>query len=132
MNGDNDQLALSDRHKEAVKAWIPKVRKVLEKDMADQLSWLGIRPGGKITPLGEMSLPDDAVSARLRAEALLERETIDRGEVELIAEGKELPPLSEGTSETGSAPLSLPRDEKSPKTEGGGVLGAPPAEPAGA
>ena len=81
MNGDNGQPALSDRHKEAVKAWIPKVRKVLEKDMADQLSWLGIRPGGMLIPLGEMSLPDGAESARFRVEALLEREIMAEGSV---------------------------------------------------
>ena len=51
------------------------------KDLADQLSWLGIRPGGKITPLGEMNLPDDAESARFRAEALLEREIMAEGSV---------------------------------------------------
>jgi cell division protease FtsH len=65
------------------------------------------------------------------AEALLERETLDRQEVELIAEGKELPQrapppaeLTPGAESAASTVSSAPG--KRP------VLGTPPAEPAGA
>ena len=66
------------------------------------------------------------------AEVLLERETIDRDEIELLAEGKELPPpipdSNAGTEESNVTPS----DEKSAASEPGPVLGSPPAEPAGA
>jgi hypothetical protein len=59
------QQALSDKHKESVKAWVPKVRKVLEQDLAAQLERLGIRRDGKHTS---------------RVEALLNRETLSEGD----------------------------------------------------
>jgi cell division protease FtsH len=65
------------------------------------------------------------------AEALLERETLDRDEVDLIARGKDLPPLP--------MPISKPTGEAVGETQRAGdaaptppVLGTPPAEPAGA
>ncbi len=63
------------------------------------------------------------------AAALLERETLDREEVELLAAGKELPVKLPPPG----AP-TLPARAASDKTrpEPGPVLGAPPAEPAGA
>ncbi|MBI2072659.1 MAG: ATP-dependent metallopeptidase FtsH/Yme1/Tma family protein [Gemmatimonadetes bacterium] len=63
------------------------------------------------------------------AAALLERETLDREEVELIAAGKELPAKIEAAPEL---PRARPALEK-PRVPGAGpVLGTPPAEPAGA
>ncbi len=73
------QTALSDQHKEAVKAWVPKVRKVLEKDLAAQLTRLGIRDGGKVTPLEGMNLSDEAQATRRRVEALLQRDSAAEG-----------------------------------------------------
>ena len=73
------QVALSDQHKEAVKSWVPKVRKVLEKDLAAQLTRLGVRAGGKVTPLGEMTLTPDAQAVRRRVEALLKRDVAAEG-----------------------------------------------------
>ena len=81
MSKGNGRTSLSDPHKEAVKSWIPKVRKVVEKDFADQLARLGIRSSGKLTPLSEMRLPEDFRIARLRLEALLEREILAEGSV---------------------------------------------------
>ena len=74
------QQALSDKHKESVKAWVPKVRKVLEQDLAAQLERLGIRRDGKHTPIEKMHLPGDFKVLRLRVEALLNRETLSEGD----------------------------------------------------
>jgi cell division protease FtsH len=77
-------------------------------------------------------LEGDLQTLHLMAEALLERETLDRDEVALIAEGKDLPPLAP------AAPKSPPSVELKGTTEGKaeapgkGILGTPPAEPAGA
>jgi cell division protease FtsH len=63
------------------------------------------------------------------AEALLDRETLDREEMDLLNRGEPLPP---------APPPRHPVASVSPKTSvpspvrGGGLLGAPPAEPAGA
>jgi len=66
------------------------------------------------------------------AKALLDRETLDRREVELLVEGKELP-APEDSPKSGLDELP-PRSRGKEKTvsDGGGVLGTPPAEPAGA
>jgi cell division protease FtsH len=64
------------------------------------------------------------------AEALLERETLDRDEMDLLARGEPLPPrpapppLLNPTAVSKREPKSVPLN--------GGILGAPPAEPAGA
>jgi len=63
------------------------------------------------------------------AAALLERETLDREEVELIAAGKELPAKPAAVPEL---PRARPALEKPRVPEAGPVLGTPPAEPAGA
>ncbi len=88
-------------------------------------------------------LLDDAYSTALRllndnrelldriAEALLERETIDREDLDLLVRDLPLPPRS-------VPPASAAPAIDSGKTQSGGsglrspVLGAPPAEPAGA
>lgn len=73
------QAALSDQHKEAVKAWVPKVRKVLEKDLAAQLTRLGIGAGGKQTPPESMKLSPEAQATRARVDALLRRDSAAEG-----------------------------------------------------
>jgi cell division protease FtsH len=69
-----------------------------------------------------------AVLDRLAA-ALLERETLDREEVELVAAGKALPPLEVPAATLGGG--SSKEKEKVPSARGP-VLGNPPPEPAGA
>jgi cell division protease FtsH len=65
------------------------------------------------------------------ANTLLERETIDREEVELIAAGKNLPPRPPAI--VAAPPSDRPASpEKAARPHGGPILGAPPAEPAGA
>lgn len=73
------QVALSDQHKEAVKSWVPKARKLLETDLAAQLKRLGIDAAGKITPLETMALGPEAVGTRQRVEALLVRDSAAEG-----------------------------------------------------
>ena len=74
--------ALTDRHKEAVKAWVPRVRRVLEEEFEAQLDRLGLKPNGKDTPAEEMRLSETAVRMRLRVEALLARDRIAEGTAE--------------------------------------------------
>jgi len=64
------------------------------------------------------------------AAALLERETLDREEVELIAGGKDLPPRPPAVVAT--PPAERPVIDKARVPERGPILGTPPAEPAGA
>jgi Eco57I restriction-modification methylase len=73
------QVALSDQHKETVKSWVPKARKLLETDLAAQLSRLGIQASGKATPLESMSLSPEAEATRQRVEALLVRDSAAEG-----------------------------------------------------
>ena len=66
------------------------------------------------------------------AGALLERETLDRDEVELIARGENLPPRPAAVTPSPS-PIDKPLTDKPRPAEGRGhILGTPPAEPAGA
>ena len=74
--------ALSDRHKEAVKSWVPKVRTVIEQDFGAQLERLGLKSSGEHTRLGKMTLRDEARVARKRAEAFLAREVMAEGTAE--------------------------------------------------
>jgi hypothetical protein len=71
--------ALSDDLKEAVRSWVPKVRKALDDEFGAQLQRLGLRRNGKHVPLDKMSLPPSSVSVRHRAEALVARETLSEG-----------------------------------------------------
>jgi cell division protease FtsH len=64
------------------------------------------------------------------AQALLERETLDREEVEMVAAGKNLPPRPPAVA-VATQP-DRPVTEKAARPHGGPILGAPPAEPAGA
>ena len=74
-----DAQVPSDRHKEAVRSWTPRVRKVLEGDFAAQLDRLGMRAGGHHEPLERMHLPDENKAIRRRVKALLARETQAEG-----------------------------------------------------
>ncbi len=77
-NGQS-QIALSDTHKEAVKSWVPKVRRVLEKDIKEQLKRLGILDSGKPKDLESMNLSPEAQATRRRVEALLQRDSAAEG-----------------------------------------------------
>jgi len=77
-------------------------------------------------------LKGDMETLHRMAKVLLERETIDRMEVELLAEGKELPPLTAMPTADKEESTTPPSDEDSTASDQGPVLGSPPAEPAGA
>jgi len=64
------------------------------------------------------------------AAALLERETLDREDVELVVAGKPLPPVPPPPAAP-PAPSGEGAREKAP-AQRGPVLGSPPPEPAGA
>jgi hypothetical protein len=66
------------------------------------------------------------------AQALLERETIDREEVQLLAAGKSLPPVVPAEPRALEPPPSVPPDDRARESDRGPVLGTPGAEPAGA
>jgi len=63
------------------------------------------------------------------AAALLERETLDRDEVELVVAGKTLPPQARAVPLGGDAPA---KEKDKPQAARGPVLGNLPPEPAGA
>jgi hypothetical protein len=71
--------ALSDRHKDAVRAWVLKLRTVVEKEFKDQLHRLGLRASGKHVAITDMTLPPGAGDVRRRVEALLARDTVVEG-----------------------------------------------------
>lgn len=70
---------LTDELKNAVRAWVPGVRKLLEEDFAAQLDRLGLRRDGKHVPVGKVLFSPERLEARRRMEALLERETLAEG-----------------------------------------------------
>ncbi|HEX9581823.1 MAG TPA: ATP-dependent zinc metalloprotease FtsH [Gemmatimonadales bacterium] len=74
-------------------------------------------------------LEGDLATLHRMAATLLERETLDREEVELLAAGKELPARPAPTVAP-SEPRSLPSKARAPDVKP--VLGTPGAEPAGA
>ncbi len=65
------------------------------------------------------------------ATALLERETIDREDVDLLSRGQPLPPLKP-SSPPPSAPATLAAKPDATSPQRAPILGAPPAEPMGA
>ena len=78
------QEALTDQHKEAVKAWVPEVRRVLEEEFGNQLDRLGLERNGKHIPVGEMKLPRarsgyGGASKRSWPETVSPREPRERG-----------------------------------------------------
>ncbi|CAN7565682.1 Eco57I restriction-modification methylase domain-containing protein [Variovorax sp. LjRoot178] len=74
--------ALSDSLKEAVKAWVPKVRHALDDEFVAQLGRLGLQRNGKHVPLDKMSLPESSIAIRRRVEALVSRESLSEGTAE--------------------------------------------------
>ncbi|HZH40360.1 MAG TPA: ATP-dependent zinc metalloprotease FtsH [Gemmatimonadales bacterium] len=63
------------------------------------------------------------------AAALVERETLDRNEVDLVVAGQTLPPVLRPPAPGGPSPVTPSRPAPIPSR---GVLGSPPPEPAGA
>ena len=80
-SGDTGK-SLSEQHKDAVKSWVPRVRRELEEDFSAQLGRLGLRPNGKHQPLEKMSLAPATAAARRRLEALVARDVIQEGSPE--------------------------------------------------
>jgi cell division protease FtsH len=64
------------------------------------------------------------------AAALLERETIDREDIDLLAQGKALPPMPPSSPPPAVTVTVPPRSDQAPQRTP--ILGAPPAEPMGA
>ncbi|MFB1486853.1 MULTISPECIES: Eco57I restriction-modification methylase domain-containing protein [unclassified Thiocapsa] len=73
------QAALSGTHKDTVKAWVPKARALLQKDLKAQLDRLGIPDSGKPKPLSAMQLQSEAQAIRGRLDALLHRDSLAEG-----------------------------------------------------
>jgi len=76
------QRALEGRQKDAVKAWVPKVRRSLEDEFTAQLRRLGLKSSGKHEDVKTMGLQGDDVDMRQRLEALVKRETMAEGSPE--------------------------------------------------
>ena len=68
--------------KEAVRAWVPKVRLLIEDEFSAQLKRLGLQPNGKHKPLDQMRLPEESVAVRSRVAALIARDAIVEGSAE--------------------------------------------------
>jgi cell division protease FtsH len=64
------------------------------------------------------------------AAALLDRETIDREDLDLLVQGKTLPPLSPSSPPPPPAAVAPPKPDAAPQRTP--ILGVPPAEPMGA
>jgi hypothetical protein len=71
--------SLTDKLKDDVRAWVPKVREVLEEDLGSQLGRLGIKKNGRPEPLDKMHLSESDQAVRARVEALLQREATAEG-----------------------------------------------------
>jgi hypothetical protein len=71
--------ALSDRHKEAVRSWVPRLRRILEEDLTAQLERLGVRRDGKHVPVDTMRLSAEDRAVRTRVEALLRHDALAEG-----------------------------------------------------
>lgn len=72
--------SLSDQHKDAVKAWIKKLRLALQDDFQAQVTRLGFRRDGKHTPEEKLSLPPADLAIRQRLAALIEHDTKSEGD----------------------------------------------------
>lgn len=72
--------SLSDQHKDAVKAWIKKLRLALQDDFQAQVTRLGFRRDGKHTPEEKLSLPAADLAIRQRLAALIEHDTKSEGD----------------------------------------------------
>lgn len=67
--------SLTDRHKDAVKTWIKKVRLNLQDDFQAQVTRLGFQRDGKHMPLEKLSLPEADLVLHQRLAALIEHDT---------------------------------------------------------
>ena len=76
-------------------------------------------------------LTDNMEMLHTMANALLERETLDRVDVELLVAGKELPPATKDVLPEATTSPALPSGEVE-KSRPGSVLGTPSPKPAGA
>jgi len=72
--------SLSDQHKDAVKAWIKKLRLALQDDFQAQVTRLGFRRDGHHTPEDKLSLPAADLAIRQRLAALIEHDTKSEGD----------------------------------------------------
>jgi cell division protease FtsH len=66
------------------------------------------------------------------AAALLERETLDRDEILLVAAGRPLPPMPTAPAAPAAGGPPVKEKPPAPTTAPGAILGSPPPEPAGA
>ncbi len=66
------------------------------------------------------------------AAALLERETLDREEILLVADGRPLPPMPTVPPAPVAGGPPVKEKPQAPTTAPGSILGSPPPEPAGA
>jgi hypothetical protein len=72
--------SLSDQQKDAVKAWIKKLRLALQDDFQAQVTRLGFRRDGKHTPEEKLSLPPTDLAIRKQLAALIEHDTKSEGD----------------------------------------------------
>lgn len=70
---------LSDPHKEAVKVWVPRWRKILDEDFAAQLKRFGFSRDGGHTAEERLTLPAAILPTRRTLAALIERDTKGEG-----------------------------------------------------
>jgi len=70
---------LSDSHKEAVKGWVPRLRKLLEEDFETQLKRFGFSRDGRHTAEERLTLPAAILPTRRKLAALIERDTKGEG-----------------------------------------------------
>ena len=76
---EHSHEALTDQHKEAVKGWVPKLRRLLEEEFEAQLDRLGLKRSGNHTPIDRMQLTESTARIRRRVEALIVRDRIGEG-----------------------------------------------------
>ena len=77
--GTSEAQALSDRHKEAVRSFVPKLRRLLVTEFEAQVERLGLSRDGDHTPVETMALSEVDLRTRYRVEALLARDSIAEG-----------------------------------------------------
>jgi hypothetical protein len=70
---------LSDLHKEEVKAWVPRLRMVLDEDFESQLKRFGFSREGRHTTEEKLTLPAALLPTRRKLAALIERDTKGEG-----------------------------------------------------
>ncbi|MBM3880198.1 MAG: hypothetical protein FJ387_10845 [Verrucomicrobia bacterium] len=70
---------LSDPHKETVKGWVPRLRKILDGDFEAQLKRFGFSRDGRHATEERLTLPADILPTRRKLAALIERDTKGEG-----------------------------------------------------